>query len=80
VGGLTEEVSRYVKKGYEAVKIKVGGTSKKEDIKRVSAAREAAGPDVKLMLDANNAYTPYEAIKAGKEFEKFDIFWFEEPV
>lgn len=80
VVGLTEEISQYVKKGYEAVKIKVGGTSIKEDIKRVSAAREAAGPDVKLMLDANNAYTPYEAIKAGKEFEKYDIFWFEEPV
>jgi len=77
---VAEEISRYVKKGYEYVKIKVGGTSLKEDIKRVSAAREAAGPDVKLMLDANNAYTPYEAIKAGKEFEKFDIFWFEEPV
>jgi D-arabinonate dehydratase len=80
VRGLTEEVSRYVKKGYEAVKIKVGGASIKEDIERVSAAREAAGPNVKLMLDANNAYTPYEAIKAGKEFEKFNIFWFEEPV
>ncbi len=78
--GLAEEVSRYIKKGYKHVKIKVGGASLKEDIERVKAAREAAGLDVKLMLDANNAYTAYDAIRAGRAFEKFDIFWFEEPV
>lgn len=78
--GLAEEVSRYVKKGYRYVKIKVGGAPLRNDLERVRAAREAAGPDITLMLNANNAYTPYQAIKAGREFEKSDIFWFEEPV
>jgi D-arabinonate dehydratase len=77
---LAEEVANYVKKGYRFVKIKVGGAPLIEDIERVRAARQAAGSDVKLMLDANNAYTPHEAIKAGRKFEEFDIFWFEEPV
>lgn len=77
---LAEEVGLYSKKGYKGVKIRVGGTSLKEDIERLRVAREAAGPDLILMADANNAYTPYEAIKAGREFEKFNIAWFEEPV
>jgi D-arabinonate dehydratase len=32
------------------------------------------------MIDANNAYDPITAIKAGREYEKYNIFWFEEPV
>jgi len=78
--GLAEEVARYVKKGYRCVKIKVGGASLKDDLERVRAAREAAGPDVRLILDANNSYSPHEAIKAGRKFEQFDLYWFEEPV
>jgi D-arabinonate dehydratase len=80
VDGLAAEVDRYVKKGYGHVKIKVGGASLKEDIERLRAAREVGGADLKIMLDANNAYTPSQAIKAGRAFEEFDVFWFEEPV
>ena len=43
-------------------------------------AREAIGPDVKLMVDANCAYRAYEAIQIAKRMEPYDIFWFEEPV
>ena len=32
------------------------------------------------MLDANNAYKHYEAIEFARKAEKYDIFWFEEPV
>jgi D-arabinonate dehydratase len=78
--GLAEEVNEYVQKGYKHVKIRVGALSVREDVERVRAAREAAGPDIKIMLDANNAYAPYEAIRAGREFEKYDVFWFEDPV
>ena len=47
---------------------------------RVRVAREAVGPDVKLMVDANCAYRYYEAIQFAKRIEEYDIFWFEEPV
>ncbi len=75
-----EEVNGFVRKGLKAVKIRVGGLDLKSDVERVKAVREAIGPNLKLMLDANNAYDVSTATKAGKEFEKFDIFWFEEPV
>src|SRR5215472_9949671 len=44
------------------------------------AVREAIGPDVKLLVDANCAYRSYEAIQFAARIEEFDIFWFEEPV
>ena len=42
--------------------------------------REAIGPDVKLLVDANCAYRYYEAIQFARRIEEYDIFWFEEPV
>ena len=52
----------------------------REDVARVKAVREAIGPDVKLLVDANCAYRSYEAIQFAVRIEEFDIFWFEEPV
>ena len=39
--------------GYRAVKIKVGGPSPREDLKRVEAGRNALGGDIRIMTDAN---------------------------
>ena len=77
---LYEEMIENVKLGAKAVKIKVGAVPINQDIERVKICREAIGPDIKLMLDANNAYKHYEAIEFARKAEKYDIFWFEEPV
>jgi len=66
--------------GANAVKIKIGAVSINEDIERVKAVREAIGPEVKLMVDANCAYRFYEAIEIARKMEPYDIFWFEEPI
>jgi len=44
------------------------------------SVREAIGPEVLLMADANHAYTAREAIPLGRELEDLDVYWFEEPV
>jgi L-alanine-DL-glutamate epimerase-like enolase superfamily enzyme len=54
--------------------------SLEEDIRRVHAVREAIGPDVRLMIDANNAWTPSTALTVMRELERDNIYWFEEPV
>ena len=77
---LSSEMSSYVELGVKSVKMKIGGASITQDIERVRIARDAIGPDVNLMVDANNAYTYSEAIRIAKRMEEFDIFWFEEPV
>ncbi|MGH9359380.1 MAG: mandelate racemase/muconate lactonizing enzyme family protein [Terriglobia bacterium] len=77
---LGEEVSSYVRQGFKAVKIKVGRLSPGEEEDRVRAAREAIGPDVRLMLDANNAWRDLpEALIYCKCFEKYNPYWIEEP-
>jgi L-alanine-DL-glutamate epimerase-like enolase superfamily enzyme len=51
-----------------------------EDMQRVGAVRKAVGDDVRIMVDANNAWTKPTALLAGREFERLGIHWFEEPV
>ena len=51
-----------------------------EDIRRVAAVREALGPDLKLMVDANCAWSPAMAIEVGRAMEPYNLYWIEEPV
>jgi L-alanine-DL-glutamate epimerase-like enolase superfamily enzyme len=46
----------------------------------VAAAREAIGPEKKLLLDANQAWDLGEAEKRCRAFERYDITWIEEPL
>ena len=77
---LAEEMEKNVSLGANAIKMKIGGATINEDVERVRVVREAVGPDVKLMVDANCAYRYYEAIEIARKMEPYDIFWFEEPV
>jgi L-alanine-DL-glutamate epimerase-like enolase superfamily enzyme len=51
-----------------------------EDLERVRAVRAATGDGFSLAVDANNAWTPDAALRAGREFDRLGIAWFEEPV
>jgi L-alanine-DL-glutamate epimerase-like enolase superfamily enzyme len=77
---LQREMAGYVGLGARAVKMKVGAVPVAEDVARVRAVRDAIGPDIRLMLDANCAYQAHEAVAFGRRVEEADIFWFEEPV
>lgn len=76
---LAKEAAHYADLGYQAMKMKVGLTVE-EDIENVKAVREAIGPDVNLMIDANHAYNLREALLLAKAVEAYNIYWFEEPV
>ncbi len=77
---LGDEMASYVKAGFKAVKMKVGRLSPAEEEARVRAAREAIGPDVHLMLDANNAWSDVPtALAYVRRFEAYDPYWIEEP-
>ena len=76
---LLSNVQGYLDRGFNAVKIKVGHDDYRIDVDRVKAVRDLIGPDVKFMVDANYSLSVAQAIKAGKAFEPYDIFWFEEP-
>ncbi|TDD68459.1 mandelate racemase/muconate lactonizing enzyme family protein [Jiangella aurantiaca] len=77
---LAEEMLGYVEAGFRAVKMKVGRLDPGEDAKRLAAVREAVGPDVLVMLDANNAFRDLaEAVRALRAWEPYDPYWIEEP-
>lgn len=76
---LAEEVQRSISTGARAIKMKIGALPIREDVERVRTVRKAIGDDVRLMVDANCAYRPHEAIQLARRIEEFDIYWFEEP-
>jgi len=64
--------------GFAHVKIKVG-RDLDDDIRRAKLVRHAIGPDRRLMLDANQAWSVDEAIAAITRLRDLDPWWIEEP-
>jgi L-alanine-DL-glutamate epimerase-like enolase superfamily enzyme len=50
------------------------------DAKACAAVREAVGPDVPLMLDANHWYSRADALRLGRALQALDYYWYEEPM
>jgi len=73
--------------GFAAFKAKIGRGSRwmeraagfRRDIDVIHRVRELLGSDRKLLLDANNAYSPEEARELVRQVRQCGIFWFEEP-
>ena len=80
IADLVKEMEDYVQEGFRAVKMKVGGEDFRTDVERVRAVREGLGDDIDILIDANNKWNAYEAIRFGRAVEKYTPFWFEEPV
>src|SRR5690606_7111153 len=76
---LAREVEEYVAQGHTRVKIKIGREPAR-DPERVWVLAEAAGSDVELMVDANGAYTPKQAVAMAEQFASHGVRYFEEPV
>lgn len=71
-------VRRSMGQGFNAFKLKVGGTLR-DDIERAQFLRELAGPDARIMLDANQRWTYPEAVTACRELKSVGPLWIEEP-
>src|SRR5690606_35549993 len=77
---LAEEMAGHVRDGFKAVKMKVGMLPVAQERKRLAAVREAIGDDIRLMLDANNAWRDLPtALEYARCFEPFNPYWLEEP-
>ena len=76
---LVEEALGYVEAGFTAMKVKIGfGID--DDITVVNAVRDAVGPDVRIMVDANHAYDRAAALEVARCIHPAGIDWFEEPL
>ena len=71
---------RAVAQGFRGVKMKVGAPTLEEDVARIEAVRGVVGPDLKLMVDANQVFSLPEALRRGRVYQELGCFWFEEPL
>jgi L-alanine-DL-glutamate epimerase-like enolase superfamily enzyme len=76
---LREQLGGWAADGLKRVKMKVG-SDPADDPRRVRVARQAIGPEVALMVDANGAYERKEALALAESFAEERVDWFEEPV
>ena len=76
---MAAQAQKLVDAGYRYLKIKVHGDVK-EDVDRVGAIRRQVGADVHLTIDANQSYSPKDAIAALTRMAEFDIDLAEQPV
>ena len=77
---LVAEAGELLAMGFTAMKVKVGKATLSEDLGRLTAVREAIGPDVGLMVDANMCFTVGEAVRRARALGALDLLWFEEPL
>lgn len=75
---LVEEARPLVEQGYQALKIRIGD-SVKRDIQRVAAVRTAFGDELTLLTDANCGYTVQDALSAMPALDDNQVRWLEEP-
>lgn len=80
LGSISEEMASYRELGLAGVKFKVGGATPEVDAVRVQRAREAAGDDFVIAIDANQGYSVSEAVDLCRRLDGVNVRWFEEPV
>jgi L-alanine-DL-glutamate epimerase-like enolase superfamily enzyme len=66
--------------GWPGVKLKVGKARVDEDVERLRAVREAVGPNLDIMVAANQSMTSADARRRAAAFEPVGLSWFEEPL
>ena len=76
----TNEAKSLVKAGFTVLKAKVGFHSEEEDIENMRIIKEAVGPKIQLMIDANGSWNYYQALRILKQMEKYDVSLCEQPL
>ena len=77
---VKERASASLAEGIGGIKIKVGQPDYRIDLHRVDELRAHLGPDVPLMVDANQQWDRPTAMRVGRALERFELVWIEEPL
>ena len=77
---LQKDAALLVEQGFKVVKMNLGDKPAGKEIERVRVVREAVGEDVGIMVDVNWSWTVPQAIQMGRELERHNVYWLEDPV
>ncbi len=75
---LRAEMRSYLDRGYNVVKMKIGGAPVDEDRARIEAVLAEIGSEAQLAVDANGRFDLETAIAYAKMLREFPLFWYEE--
>jgi len=67
-------------KGWPGIKLKIGKPHISEDVERLTAVRDAVGPQMHIMVDANQSMTLANARQRAAALEPVGLYWLEEPM
>jgi L-alanine-DL-glutamate epimerase-like enolase superfamily enzyme len=76
--GLRKEMESYLERGYNVVKMKIGGASLAEDCERIESVLKILGPGQQLAVDANGRFDLPTALAYGQALAQYPLFWYEE--
>lgn len=75
---LQDEMRGFLDSGYSVVKMKIGGESLADDLRRIEAVIAVTGSGRKLAVDANGRFDLDTAIRYAEALAPYDLFWYEE--
>lgn len=76
---VAANVETSVAAGFTAMKLKVGSSDLQRDIRRTRLVRQAAGPNAKVMVDANQQWTIAQTLDFARQTKELNLYWIEEP-
>jgi D(-)-tartrate dehydratase len=78
LSALQDEMRGFLDMGYTTVKMKIGGASLDEDLRRIEAVIEVTGSGERLAVDANGRFDLETAIQYAQAMEPYNLHWYEE--
>jgi L-alanine-DL-glutamate epimerase-like enolase superfamily enzyme len=77
---LSAAARRHLQRGYRAMKFQLGQLDLPSAVNHIRTIREAVGPDVKLIVDANQNWSVKQALAMAEAIAPYDPYWIEDPV
>jgi len=78
LSALRQEMRGYLNRGYNVVKMKIGGETLEEDRRRIEAVLDEIGSEARLAVDANGRFDLETGIAYAKMLREYPLFWYEE--
>ena len=78
IDALRDEMKKYLDLGYTVVKMKIGGESLSDDLRRIEAVIEVAGGGDRVAVDANGRFDLATALEYARALEPYGLYWYEE--
>jgi len=77
LSALRSEMRGYLDRGYNVVKMKIGGASIAQDQERIEAALKEIGNQAQLAVDANGRFDLETGIAYAEMLREYPLFWYE---